>query len=65
MVKAIEEKIKEKEMIKENVNRSVREVCKMMGLKLGDIDFSVSGVNKDRQTEVLFKEIQKANVDDG
>jgi hypothetical protein len=61
--RAIEEQIKEKEMIKENVNKSVREVCKMMGLKLGDIDFSVSGVNKDRQTEVLFKEIQKANAE--
>jgi hypothetical protein len=33
-----------------------------MGLKLDDIDFSVSSVNKDRQTEVLFQEIQKANA---
>ncbi|EXX70289.1 uncharacterized protein OCT59_016115 [Rhizophagus irregularis] len=60
VARAIEEQIKEKEMIKENVNQSVREVCKMMGLKLGDIDFSISDVNKDRQTEVLFKEIQKS-----
>ncbi|GBC48012.2 hypothetical protein RhiirA1_490962 [Rhizophagus irregularis] len=35
----------------------------MMGLKLGMIDFSASSVNKDRQTQVLFKEIQKANAE--
>ncbi|PKY58486.1 hypothetical protein RhiirA4_429745, partial [Rhizophagus irregularis] len=27
------------------------------------IDFSASSVNKDRQTQVLFKEIQKANAE--
>ncbi|PKY59914.1 hypothetical protein RhiirA4_483056 [Rhizophagus irregularis] len=41
VARAIEEQIKEKEMIKE----------------------IISGVNKDRQTEVLFKEIQKANAE--
>ncbi|PKY55666.1 hypothetical protein RhiirA4_427680 [Rhizophagus irregularis] len=48
-------------MIKNNVNQGARELCKMMGLKLGMIDFSASSVN--RQTQVLFKEIQKANAE--
>ncbi|CAB5342413.1 unnamed protein product [Rhizophagus irregularis] len=42
--------------------KTAREIASMMGLKLDDIDFSVSSVNKDRQTEVLFQEIQKANA---
>ncbi|PKY42412.1 hypothetical protein RhiirA4_456215 [Rhizophagus irregularis] len=41
--------------------KTAKEIAGMMGLKLDDIDFSVSSVNKDRQTEVLFQEIQKAN----
>ncbi|RGB24608.1 hypothetical protein C1646_772830 [Rhizophagus diaphanus] len=42
---------------------NARELCRMMGLKLDMIDFSASSVNKDRQTQVLFKEIQKANTE--
>ncbi|RGB38119.1 hypothetical protein C1646_15447 [Rhizophagus diaphanus] len=62
VARAVEGHIKEKEMIKDNVNQSARELCKMMGLRLGTIDFSASNVNKDRQTQVLFEEIQKTNA---
>ncbi|PKB96402.1 hypothetical protein RhiirA5_471372, partial [Rhizophagus irregularis] len=62
VAKAIEDQIKEKNLFKENVMKTAREIASMMGLKLDDIDFSVSSVNKDRQTEVLFQEIQKANA---
>ncbi|PKY32144.1 hypothetical protein RhiirB3_450129 [Rhizophagus irregularis] len=61
--KAIEDQLKEKEMFKENVSKTAREIASMMGLRIDNIDFSVSSVNKDRQTEVLFKEIQKANAE--
>ncbi|UZO16589.1 uncharacterized protein OCT59_007974 [Rhizophagus irregularis] len=60
--KAIEDQVKEKEMFKENVIRTANEIASMMGVKLDNIDFGVSNVNKDRQTEVLFQEIQKANA---
>ncbi|CAB5366824.1 unnamed protein product [Rhizophagus irregularis] len=62
VAKAIEDQIKEKNLFKENVMKTAREIAGMMGLKLDDIDFSISSVNKDRQTEVLFQEIQKANA---
>ncbi|CAB5370320.1 unnamed protein product [Rhizophagus irregularis] len=62
VAKAIEDQIKEKNLFKENVIKTAREIAGMMGLKLDDIDFSISSVNKDRQTEVLFQEIQKANA---
>ncbi|RGB39447.1 hypothetical protein C1646_811952 [Rhizophagus diaphanus] len=52
VAKAIEDQIKEKNLFKENIIKTAREIA----------DFSVSSVNKDRQTEVLFKEIQKANA---
>jgi hypothetical protein len=60
--KAIEDQVKEKEMFKENVIRTTNKIASMMGVKLNNIDFGVSNVNKDRQTEVLFQEIQKANT---
>ncbi|PKY52051.1 hypothetical protein RhiirA4_424972 [Rhizophagus irregularis] len=64
VVRAVEGHIIEKEMIiKDNVNQSARELCKMMGLRLGTIDFSASNVNKERQMQVLFKEIQKTNTE--
>ncbi|EXX58886.1 uncharacterized protein OCT59_015632 [Rhizophagus irregularis] len=62
VAKAIEDQIKEKNLFKENVIKTAREIAGMMGLKLDDIDFGISSVNKDRQTEVLFQEIQKANA---
>ncbi|CAB5212426.1 unnamed protein product [Rhizophagus irregularis] len=49
-------------MFKENVIRTANAIASMMGVKLDNIDFGVSNVNKDRQTEVLFQEIQKANA---
>ncbi|PKK62837.1 hypothetical protein RhiirC2_789778 [Rhizophagus irregularis] len=61
--KAIEDQLKEKEMFKGNVNKTAREIASMMGLRIDNINFSVSVVNKDRQTEVLFKEIQEANAE--
>ncbi|PKY59554.1 hypothetical protein RhiirA4_482378 [Rhizophagus irregularis] len=62
VAKAVKDQIKEKDLFKENVVKTAREIAGMMGLKLDNIDFGVSGVNKDRQTEVLFQEIQKANA---
>ncbi|RGB25523.1 hypothetical protein C1646_723552 [Rhizophagus diaphanus] len=53
----------EQELFKQNVSKTANEISRMMGLKLDNIDFSVSDVNKDRQTDVLFKEIQKANAE--
>ncbi|PKY57400.1 hypothetical protein RhiirA4_509838 [Rhizophagus irregularis] len=44
VAKAIEDQVKEKELFKENVSKTAREIA-------------------DRQTEVLFKEIQKANAE--
>ncbi|CAB5185999.1 unnamed protein product [Rhizophagus irregularis] len=44
VAKAIEDRVKEKELFKENVSKTAREIA-------------------DRQTEVLFKEIQKANAE--
>ncbi|PKC62503.1 hypothetical protein RhiirA1_521693 [Rhizophagus irregularis] len=61
VAKAVKDQIKEKDLFKENVVKTAREIAGMMGLKLDNIDFGVSGVNKDRQT-VLFQEIQKANA---
>ncbi|PKY59959.1 hypothetical protein RhiirA4_516868 [Rhizophagus irregularis] len=62
VAKAIEDQVKEKELYKENVIKTAREIGSMMGVKLDHIDFSVSGVNKDRQTEALFQKIQKVNA---
>ncbi|PKC10559.1 hypothetical protein RhiirA5_374549 [Rhizophagus irregularis] len=46
VARAVEEHVKEKEMIKANVNQSARNICRMMGLSLSGFDFSGSNVNQ-------------------
>ncbi|CAB5211535.1 uncharacterized protein OCT59_029081 [Rhizophagus irregularis] len=62
VARAVEEHVKEKEMIKANVNQSARNICRMMGLSLSGFDFSGSNVNKDRQTQVLLKKYKKLTL---
>ncbi|PKB97837.1 hypothetical protein RhiirA5_384378 [Rhizophagus irregularis] len=63
VAKAIEDKVKECEMMRKSVQQSAEKIIKMMGWSLSSFDLDGSNVNKDRQTPVLFEEIQKANVE--
>ncbi|CAB4439240.1 unnamed protein product [Rhizophagus irregularis] len=63
VAKVIEDKVKECEMMWKSVQQSVKKIIKMMGWSLSNFDLDGSNVNKDRQTPILFEEIQKVNVE--
>lgn len=58
-----EEHVKEKDMLIKGIQQSAERIIKAMGWSLNEFGLDDSTVNKGRQTQILFEEIRKTNVE--